>query len=76
MPYAEAKKVGAVIGYGQFLTLAVNFTIIAFVLFMVIRAMNGLKSKEEAKPKPEAEVPADVKLLAEIRDLLAARREA
>ncbi|MGA4550502.1 large conductance mechanosensitive channel protein MscL [Methylorubrum aminovorans] len=74
MPYVEAKKVGAVIGYGQFLTLAVNFTIIAFVLFIVIRAMNALKSREEAKPKPEAEVPAEVKLLAEIRDLLATRK--
>ncbi len=74
MAYADAKKVGAVIGYGQFLTLAVNFTIVAFVLFMVIRAMNTLKTREEAKPEPLAEVPADVKLLGEIRDLLAERR--
>ncbi|MFY9291612.1 MAG: large conductance mechanosensitive channel protein MscL [Methylorubrum rhodinum] len=74
MAYADAKKVGAVIGYGQFLTLAVNFTIVAFVLFMVIRAMNALKAREEAKPEPVAEVPADVKILGEIRDLLAERR--
>jgi large conductance mechanosensitive channel len=52
MPYAEAKKVGAVIGYGQFLTLAVNFTIIAFVLFMVIRAMNALKSGKRPSRSP------------------------
>ncbi|GJE26806.1 large conductance mechanosensitive channel protein MscL [Methylobacterium organophilum] len=72
LAYADAKKQGAVVGYGQFLTLAVNFTIVAFVLFLVIRAMNTLKSKEEAKPVP-AEVPPDVKLLTEIRDLLAKR---
>lgn len=73
LAYADAKKQGAVIGYGQFLTLAVNFSIVAFVLFLIIRAMNKLTHKEEAKPAPVAEVPADVKLLAEIRDLLAAR---
>ncbi len=72
LAYADAKKQGAVVGYGQFLTLAVNFTIVAFVLFLVIRAMNTLKSKEEAKPAP-VEVPPDVKLLTEIRDLLAKR---
>ena len=73
LAYADAKKQGAVIGYGQFLTLAINFIVIAFVLFLLIRGMNRLLSKEEAKPKVEAEVPADVKLLAEIRDLLARR---
>ncbi|MCE4223120.1 large conductance mechanosensitive channel protein MscL [Methylobacterium sp. C25] len=73
LSYGDAKKLGAVVGYGQFLTLAVNFTIVAFVLFMVIRAMNKLKTKEEAKPETVAEVPADVKLLGEIRDLLATR---
>ena len=70
MAYTDAKKQGAVVGYGQFLTLAVNFAIVAFVLFMVIRAVNRLKTNEESKPEPVAEVPADVKLLAEIRDLL------
>jgi large conductance mechanosensitive channel len=70
LSYADAKKQGAVIGYGQFLTLAVNFAIVAAVLFLVIRGINRLKRKEEAKPEPVAEVPADVKLLAEIRDLL------
>lgn len=74
LAYADAKKQGAVIGYGQFLTLAVNFAIVAFVLFLVIRAMNRLTRREEAKPEVIAEVPADVKLLAEIRDILATRR--
>ena len=74
LAYSEAKKLGAVIGYGQFLTIAVNFTIVAFVLFLMIRAMNRLKKKEEAKVEAPtvAEVPADVKLLAEIRDQLSA----
>ena len=71
--YADAKKQGAVLGYGQFLTIALNFLIVAAVLFLVIKAMNQLKRKEEEAPKP-AEPPADVKLLTEIRDLLAARK--
>jgi large conductance mechanosensitive channel len=71
--YADAKKQGAVIGYGQFLTVAVNFLIVAAVLFLVIQAMNRLKKQEEAKPKPP-EAPADVKLLTEIRDLLATKK--
>src|SRR3954452_12567414 len=71
--YADAKKQGAVIGYGQFLTIAVNFLIVAGVLFLVIQAMNRLKKQEETKPKPP-EVPADVKLLTEIRDLLTMKR--
>jgi large conductance mechanosensitive channel len=70
--YAEAKKQGAVLGYGQFLTVTLNFLVVAFVLFLVIRAMVKLHAREEAKPKA-AETPADVKLLTEIRDLLAKR---
>src|SRR3954462_10704209 len=70
--YADAKKQGAVVGYGQFLTVALNFLIVACVLFLVIRAMVKLHAREEAKPKAP-ETPADVKLLTEIRDLLAKR---
>ena len=75
MAYADAKKQGAVLGYGQFLTVAFNFLIVAFVLFIVIRAMNRLKRQQDAKVDvPKApEIPADVKLLSEIRDLLAKR---
>ncbi|WP_026597326.1 large conductance mechanosensitive channel protein MscL [Methylobacterium sp. 77] len=69
--YADAKKQGAVIGYGQFITVALNFMIVAFVLFLVIRSMNKLQKQEETKPAPET--PADVKLLGEIRDILAAK---
>ena len=47
---ADAKKQGAVLAWGNFLTLTLNFVIIAFVLFMIIRAMNQLKRKDEAAP--------------------------
>jgi large conductance mechanosensitive channel len=66
---ADAKKQGAVLAWGNFLTLTLNFIIVAFVLFLVIRGMNQLKRKEEAAPaapKPSREV----ELLTEIRDLL------
>jgi large conductance mechanosensitive channel len=67
---ADAKKQGAVLAYGNFITLTLNFIIIAFVLFIVIRLINQLKRHEEAKhaepPKPTAEVV----LLSEIRDIL------
>nr|WP_083514674.1 MULTISPECIES: large conductance mechanosensitive channel protein MscL [Bradyrhizobium] len=67
---ADAKKQGAVLAYGNFLTLTINFIIIAFVLFLVIRAMNTLKRKEEAKPAEPPKPSAEVVLLTEIRDLL------
>ncbi len=68
---AEARKQGAVLAYGNFLTIAINFLIIAFILFLAIKGINRLKKKEEAKPEAVAELPQDVKLLSEIRDLLA-----
>lgn len=71
--YVDAKKSGAVLGYGQFLTVALNFLIVAAVLFLVVKAMNKLTRKEAEAPKP-AEQPADVRLLTEIRDLLASSR--
>jgi large conductance mechanosensitive channel len=69
--YVEAKKEGAVLGYGQFLTVAINFLIIAWVLFLVVRAINRLQGPPPPVKVPET--PADVKLLTEIRDLLAKR---
>lgn len=73
--YVDAKKQGAVLGYGQFITVLLNFTVVALVLFAVIRAMNQLRRQADEKADvPKApEIPADVKLLAEIRDLLAQR---
>ena len=72
---AEAKKQGAVLAWGNFLTVSLNFLIVAWILFLIVRGMNRLRRKEdETVNAPQApEVPADVKLLAEIRDLLAAR---
>ena len=66
---ADAKKQGAVLAWGNFLTLTINFIIIAFVLFLVIRAMNQFKRKEEAAPAPPKPT-REVELLTEIRDLL------
>ena len=58
------------IAWGAFLTASIDFLVVAFVMFMVIRAMNAAKRKEvEAAPAPPAG-PSDVELLAEIRDLL------
>jgi large conductance mechanosensitive channel len=76
--YADAKKQGAVLGYGNFLTISLNFVIVAAVLFAIIRAMNRIKRQEDAKldVAKTPELPADVKLLSEIRDLLAASRTA
>lgn len=65
-----AREQGAVFAYGKFLTAVIKFAIVAWVLFLVIKGMNAMKRKEEAKPAPVAETPADVKLLTEIRDLL------
>ena len=68
---AAAREQGAVLAYGSFITAAVNFLIIAFVLFMVVKAINTMKRKEEAKPAEVAEVPREQVLLEEIRDLMA-----
>jgi len=60
----------AVIAYGKFIQASFVFIIVAFALFLVVKAMNKMKKKEEASTPPPAEPPADVKLLMEIRDLL------
>lgn len=56
--------------YGVFINTAIDFIIIAFAIFMVIKAMNSMKKKKEEAPAPPPPVPADVQLLTEIRDLL------
>jgi len=58
------------INYGNFVQTIIDFLIVAFAIFMVIKMMNNLKKKEETKPAAPAEPPADIKLLTEIRDLL------
>ncbi|HUG61530.1 MAG TPA: large conductance mechanosensitive channel protein MscL [Methylomirabilota bacterium] len=66
-----AREAGATIAYGNFITLSINFLIVAFVLFMVVKTMNRLKREEPDQPDTPAMVPPDVALLTEIRDLLA-----
>ena len=67
---AEAQKQGAVLAYGSFITAAVNFIIVAFILFMVIKAINNAKKTEEEAPAEPAAPPAQEVLLTEIRDIL------
>lgn len=70
---ADAKKQGAVLAWGNFLTLVLNFMIVAFVLFIVIRLMNKLKKQDAAAPAAPPAPTKDQELLTEIRDLLKQR---
>jgi large conductance mechanosensitive channel len=65
---AEAKKAGAVLAYGSFVTVALNFVILAFIIFVMVRQLNRLKKAEPPPPPPPT--PEDVVLLREIRDAL------
>lgn len=68
---AEAKTMGSVIAYGNFLTITINFLIVAFCIFMVIKLMNTAKKRfEKEQAAAPAAPPADVALLTEIRDIL------
>ena len=58
------------LNYGSFIQTVIDFIIIAFAIFMVVKAMNSMKKKEEEKPAAPPAPPADVVLLTEIRDLL------
>lgn len=68
LPLVEAKKLGAVFAYGNFITIAFNFVILAFIIFMMVKQMNKMKRAEP--PAPPAPTPEDVVLLREIRDAL------
>jgi large conductance mechanosensitive channel len=67
---ADAKKQGAVLAWGNFLTFTLNFIIIAFVLFMVVKGMNTLKRRDAAAPAAPPKPTPEQVLLTEIRDLL------
>jgi large conductance mechanosensitive channel len=69
---ADAKKAGAVFAYGSFLTVALNFVILAFIIFMMIKQINRMKKEEAPVPAPAAPAPTpeDIVLLREIRDSL------
>ena len=70
----EAQKQGAVLGYGAFITIVVNFLIVAFVLFQLVKASNRMR-KAEPPPPPPALTKTE-ELLADIRDTLKARTHA
>jgi large conductance mechanosensitive channel len=67
---AVENKPAVVIGYGKFIQTMIDFTIIAFAVFLAIKAINALKKKEEAAPPAPAAPSNQEVLLAEIRDLL------
>jgi large conductance mechanosensitive channel len=68
---ADLKKAGIpVFAYGSFLTIVVNFIILAFIIFMMVKQLNRLRSEEPAAPEEAPATPEDVLLLREIRDSL------
>lgn len=67
LPLVEAKKLGAVFAYGNFITISLNFVILAFIIFQMVRIINKVKKAEP--PAPEV-TPEDIVLLREIRDSL------
>lgn len=67
LPLAEAKKAGAVFAYGNFITVGLNFMILAFIIFVMVKQINRLKREA---PAAAAATPEDVLLLREIRDSL------
>jgi large conductance mechanosensitive channel len=71
----EAKKQGPVFAYGNFITVVINFLILAFIIFLMVKMVNNLRKKleREKAAAPAAPPAADVQLLTEIRDLLAKR---
>lgn len=75
---AQAREQGAIFAYGNFITVLINFLILAWIIFMMIKGVNRLRAsverdRREGKEEP-APPPADVQLLTEIRDLLKAPR--
>ena len=70
---ADAKKAGAVFAYGSFVTVALNFAILAFIIFLMVKQINRLKRSEPAAAEAPAAPPEDVVLLREIRDALKQR---
>ena len=67
---AEAKKAGAVFAYGNFITVAINFIILAFIIFLMVKQINKLKKEAPPVVAAPAPTPEDVMLLREIRDSL------
>uniref|UniRef100_Q11M81 Large-conductance mechanosensitive channel n=2 Tax=Phyllobacteriaceae TaxID=69277 RepID=Q11M81_CHESB len=70
---AQAREQGAVLAYGNFITVLLNFLILAWIIFLMVRAVNRLRRRQAEQPAEPAAPPQDVQLLTEIRDLLARR---
>ena len=72
MTYADLSKAGVpMLAYGSFITVAINFIILAFIIFIMVRQINAMKKAQPpAPPAPPAPTPEDVVLLREIRDAL------
>jgi large conductance mechanosensitive channel len=70
LPLMEARKLGPVLAWGNFITVAINFIILAFVIFMLIRGMNRLLHAKKEEPAAPAAPTNEEKLLMEIRDAL------
>ena len=71
---AELKKAGVpVLAYGNFITISLNFAILAFIIFLLVKQMNKLRKAQPAPPPEPPSLPEDVLLLTQIRDLLKAR---
>ena len=67
---AQGEVEEVAIRYGQFIQIVINFLLIAFIIFLLIKGINRLKKKAEDPKNPEAPTPKDIELLAEIRDIL------
>lgn len=72
-PLAKAQEMGPVFAYGNFLTVLINFLLIAWIIFLMVKGINSLKRREPAPPVKEAEISTTDKLLIEIRDALQKR---
>ena len=70
LPLAEAKKAGAVFAYGNFLTISLNFLILAFIIFQMVRIISRLKRQHKPEVPSEIVITPEVILLTEIRDAL------
>jgi len=70
MSLADARKLGPVLAWGDFVSVGINFLILAIIIFLMVKAINTLKRKHEEAPAPPAEPSSTDKLLMEIRDQL------